>query len=92
MKFSHTTEKWFILLIVWGNLKLLSIIPVHFSCLFIICAQLKIILKKIKYIIKFINKYKLETNIKTQNRQEENWIHVILFSSINLYLHKKFLC
>jgi hypothetical protein len=41
--------------------------------------------------IKFINNYKLETNIKTKNRQEENWIHVILFSSVNLCLHKKFL-
>ena len=28
-------------------------------------------IKKI-YIIKFIDKYKLETNLKTKNRQEEN--------------------
>ncbi len=34
----------------------------------------------------------IKTYIKTKIRQKENLLHVILFSSLNLSLHKKLLC
>ncbi len=51
-------------------------VAVNYSCLFFLSIYnlfiIKIIKKKKKNIIKFINNYKLETSIKTKNRQEEN--------------------